>query len=52
VIRVILLVDQHLTERLAARDAAGMRCQNSIRARRLLDLDQGEARKFAYLYRG
>src|SRR6516162_4659258 len=28
-----LLVDQHLTERLAARDAAGMRRQNSVRAR-------------------
>src|SRR6516162_8883986 len=27
-----LLVDQHLTERLAARDAAGMRRQNSVRA--------------------
>src|SRR5262249_42602578 len=28
-----LLVDQHLTEWLATRDTAGMRCQNSIPAR-------------------
>src|SRR5262249_9116242 len=33
-----LLVDQHLTKRLATRDAAGMRRQNSIRARVHLEL--------------